>query len=63
MVSWGRGCARPGYPGVYVKLSNPEISSYIKETLENCKSTGNIYSNIKKNTLIVLFTVMYVLYT
>lgn len=29
LVSWAAGCAREGYPGVNVKLSNPEIREFI----------------------------------
>jgi Trypsin len=33
LTSWGIGCADPNFFGVYTRVSNPAISSFIEETL------------------------------
>jgi len=35
LIDFGVGCAQPGYPGVYVRLSTPEIASFISQQAEN----------------------------
>lgn len=32
-VSFGKGCAEPGFPGVYANIANPEINAWIRSNL------------------------------
>lgn len=38
IVGFGLGCARPGYPGVYMDVANEEIHRFIMESMKNLGS-------------------------
>ena len=33
MVSFGRGCAMPGYPGVYTRITHSGINAWIRNNM------------------------------
>ncbi len=55
-VSWGYGCALPGYPGVYARTSSDEIKNFILGTVCDtwhldasfCPSSGKNEKNTKR---------------